>query len=555
MKLLFPLLFSFVSVFGQTKLPLPSKIEKVTVFLSGAQVERSATLNLQAGKHEYLFSGLSPHLNQQTLQVSGNGDFTILAAVQRINYLKENETQQKSAKIQAKMDSIQQKIDLENVNLEVLKSEETLLDRLQLAQETDKMIPAADITEALNYREKKLTDLKLRHLKSSENISRMKEDYEKFYKQLVAAEVKQNTSTSELSVIISSPSVMNTSLTISYFVPKAGWIPFYDFRVKDISQPMTITHKANVFQQSGEDWNEVKLVLSNANPYQNNTVPILSTWRLYQDKDTRRLVGYSSEDADGDGVPDLFDQEPDTPEEEGRVKLKSKEDAKKEGYKIAKEQEAVFTIPLQISEKTQQTVFSYEIAEAYTVLADGKFNMVEIKSNTIPVHYQYFAIPKMQKEAFLLALIKDWENYNLLEGEANLFFEGTYIGTSRLDLSDVGDTLRVSLGKDKQVLVSRTRLKDMDSRQLLGNQQTANRSFEIAVRNAKKQAIEILIEDQFPLPAEKEIVVERLNFKEGKVNEETGKVQWLLKIAPSEEKKLPLKYAIKYPKNWQVDIE
>lgn len=551
---------------------IDSKVEKATVFLSGAQVYRSAKVSLKAGKNVYVLGGLSPFLNQQTLQVKGTGDFTILSAVQRMNPVIDENVQKKAAFLSAKMDSIHQKIEAEKINAAVLKSQEELLDKMQTVSQIQKPISPAEISEALTYRQQKLTELRLKAIEINNKLAKLKEDSDIFYKQLVAETLKQNLSTSEVSVTITATKEMETTLEISYFVPNAGWTPFYDFRVKDISQPMQLTHKANVFQQTGEDWNEIQLTLSNANPYQDNTIPQLEAWRLREeagDKDPNTPNNVTVDgagrilDSDNDGVADVLDEEKYTPrgqlvDAKGVAKtntniLKTSKDAKAEAYYLAKQSEKSLDIP--ITQKAQQTVFSYEINVPYTIIADGKYNMVEIKNVEVPVLYQYYAVPKLQKEAFLLALIKNWESYDLLEGEANLFFEGTYIGKSYLHLQNAGDTLQISLGIDKAVTVNRVKQKETDSRQFIGNQQTANRFFEISARNNKKQAIEILITDQFPQSTQADIVVENREYNGGKLDEKTGKVQWLIPVKSGEEQKVKLKYSVKYPKNISIDLE
>jgi Domain of unknown function (DUF4139)/N-terminal domain of unknown function (DUF4140) len=588
---------------------ISSKIEKVTVFLSGAQVTRSATVLLKAGKHDYVFTDLSPKLIQSTLQVSGKGDFTLLSAVQRINYLQEKQAEYSNQLLQARMDSLKEKMEAEQIGLEVWKSEEDLLEKLQIISQNQKLPSSEEITEAMSYREKRLIELKMKALQSNKKLSKWQESYKQFYKQMKEEEIKQSKNTSEVTLTILAKNDLSASLTMSYFVAEAGWEPFYDFRVKDISLPMTVAHKANVFQQTGEDWKEVKLILSNANPYQDNRLPNLNAWQLWaydktlvdREPDTPEgeLVDNKGRtlDSDEDGVPDTGDEQRFTPkgcdvdnrgvaldgdndhvpdcldyelnspanesvDSKGRSinkknlnfvtteMLKNQIDMRLQGQTKTEE-----NIPLLMHETHQATVFSYEIAEPYTILADAKMNMVEIKSIDIPVQYQYFAIPKVQANAYLLALIRDWEKYNFLEGDANLFFEDTYIGKSRLNLDNAGDTLRISLGQDKQVLVSRTRLKEDNSKQNFGNMQYTSRSFEISVRNTKKEAINMLIEDQFPLIANKEVILEKIAYKDAKLNEETGKVYWTLTIVPAEDRKLNLKYGVKYPKNWVVDLE
>ena len=85
--------------------------------------------------------------------------------------------------------------------------------------------------------------------------------------------------------------------------------------------------------------------------------------------------------------------------------------------------------------------------------------MVEVKSISIPAFYQYYSVPKLNENAFLTAMVTDWEDDRLLDGEMSIYLEGTYIGQSVLDLTHATDTLTISLGIDKNVQVERTRFK------------------------------------------------------------------------------------------------
>lgn len=288
-----------------------SSVTKATVFFSGAQVVRTAKVQLLAGKHVYVFQGLSPYLNQQTLQIKGEGDFTILSAVQRLNYLTTSENETKIQQISFKLDSIKNEIDRENIQAVVLKSDEELLEKMQNVEKSTAPIAPNVINDALNFRHEKLTELRLKSLKNQQNILKLKEVYDRFYQQMVEANVEKNLSTSEVTVVINAPQSLNTKLEITYFVPKAGWTPLYDFRIKDISSPMKITHKANVYQQTGENWNEISLTLSNADPFQDTELPRLTPWRI----SLTRFVKGNSEDADNDGVPDTQDMEPFSPKD------------------------------------------------------------------------------------------------------------------------------------------------------------------------------------------------------------------------------------------------
>jgi hypothetical protein len=211
--------------------------------------------------------------------------------------------------------------------------------------------------------------------------------------------------------------------------------------------------------------------------------------------------------------------------------------------------------PLILAEKLQQTTQSYEIEQPYTIPTDNKDYTVEIKESTIPATYRYIATPKLDKDAFLTADITNWEQYNLLSGTANLFFEGTYIGNTTLNLNTADDTLHFSLGRDKNVIVTRTKQKDFTSRGFLSGKKTDSRAYEITIRNKKRLPINITIEDQIPLSTNKEIEIENQTTPTAQINETTGKTTWKLEIKPTEEKKLKIQYSVKYPKEQIIRLD
>ena len=205
-------------------------------------------------------------------------------------------------------------------------------------------------------------------------------------------------------------------------------------------------------------------------------------------------------------------------------------------------------------EKQEATTTSYDIDLPYTIPNDGKYNAVEIKEVNTPATYQYYVTPKLDRDAFLTAQVINWEQYNLLSGEANLFFEGTYLGKTYLNTQNTNDTLNISLGRDKNVVVTRTKLNDFTKKGFLSNKRTDSRSFEIAIRNKKSQAINIIVEDQLPLSVNKDIEIEN-EAKEAELDKITGKLTWKINVAGGKEQKVKFNYTVKYPKDLRLQLE
>jgi hypothetical protein len=219
-------------------------------------------------------------------------------------------------------------------------------------------------------------------------------------------------------------------------------------------------------------------------------------------------------------------------------------------YKKKKDETAINTITTY-----QPTTTIHEIEDPYTILNDGKTYMVDINGYEVTALYEYYAAPKLEPDAFLTAKIVDWQELNLLPGEANLFFEGTFLGKSILDVANAGDTLKLSLGKDKGVVIKRTLLKDFSSKKFLGSNKTDTRKYEILVRNNKQQPISIIIEDQFPISTQKEIEVSDRKYDGAKLDDDTQKITWLFSVDPKKENKVNFKYEVKYPKEKILQLD
>ena len=202
-----------------------------------------------------------------------------------------------------------------------------------------------------------------------------------------------------------------------------------------------------------------------------------------------------------------------------------------------------------------QTSVDFEIQTPYSVKSDNTSYSVDMSVYQVPAGYQYYSVPKINKDAFLIANITDWEKYNLLEGEANIFFEGTYIGKSLIDVRFASDTLQISLGKDKNVSVSREILKDFTTQKFIGSKKEETKFWRTTVRNSKSQEISMVILDQVPVSKREEIEVDIQDKSGADQNKENGEIKWEFTLKPLEEKNLDLKYSVKYPKYKRLVLE
>ncbi|WP_445710747.1 mucoidy inhibitor MuiA family protein [Flavobacterium sp.] len=616
-RVVFGIVFSILVVFSsfsqQKTKNVISKINNVIVFTEGAQITRNGKTTLESGKTELVFSGVSPRIDKQSLQVKGSGNFTILSVVHQNNFLKEQENRSEIEKLEASKKSLEQNKTTETNILAILQNEENILAKNQVIGGVNSGLKAIELKEAVDFHRQRLVDLIKQKTEINERVATIDSDLIKLNKQLKALNQSDEKATSDIVVTVSaSSSVTNAKFEIDYYVFNAGWFSNYDLRVEDVNSPIDLLLKANIFQSSGEDWKDVNLSISSGNPTESGVSPTINPWFL--NLNSHRSTGGSVQaygqligntvsgkisdsygplpgasvmvkgtsigaQADFDGNYSIKVPHVNCELVFSYISMKSQivqvrnntinvvlehDVAQLEAVVVTaysrkksrkKEEDEFKSQPLETSVNYQPTTITYDIDVPYTVLNDGKVYTAEIKKFNLPADYQYMAVPKLDKNAYLTAKITDWQDLNLFDGELNLFFEGAFLGKSLLDLQNASDTLEISLGKDKGIAIERKQLKEYKSKQFLSSNKTESRAFEIAVKNNKPYAVAITILDQLPISTTKEITVFDEEYNEGVMNEETKLVTWKLKLPSKSEKKLNLKYKVKSPKNASLILD
>ncbi len=210
-------------------------------------------------------------------------------------------------------------------------------------------------------------------------------------------------------------------------------------------------------------------------------------------------------------------------------------------------------IPLERVEK--QTSVHFDIKRPYSVPSNNQVKTIPVMHYDIPVQYTYISVPKLDENAFLTARITGWEKYDLLSGEAQVFIDGTSVGKTLLDTGLAKDTLEISLGVDKGIRITRELDKKFSKRIFLGTKRTETRKWRITVKNNKNRPVDIRILDQIPISDSSEMTVEVINLSGGKLNKETGEVEWDIHLKPGKKRELILQYEVKLPKYSGIEVE
>jgi uncharacterized protein (TIGR02231 family) len=201
-----------------------------------------------------------------------------------------------------------------------------------------------------------------------------------------------------------------------------------------------------------------------------------------------------------------------------------------------------------ILKETGLTTTRFEIREKYTIKSNAEITVIEIDNFQLDALFQHYAAPELNENVFLTATIKDWEKFDFLAGEANIYFEGNYAGKSLINPQATADSLNLSLGMDPNIIVKREKLENFKSKSFLGGTRIVAKGYKIEVKNNKKTAINLVIEDRIPVSENKEIKVEEIETGDATYNDKTGILRWKLQLQPNATNKMEFTYSVKYPK-------
>lgn len=648
----FIFLFAWITVFGQKDLSLPSNIKKVTVFFQGAQVEHYVTTDLKAGKQELVFEKLTDFLDPNSVQVKAKGELTILSVRTRKNYEDLKMTNSEISELNAKKHKLELQDQVLRDEYDILSLDKSLLLKNRDLKGNDQGLKVSELKEAYAFMHQKLTEINTRQTTIYNDLESLNKEMNRIDQEITSQRSKPVTNYTEIIVEIDVEKATKGEFFFSYISPNASWKPYYDMRSDGIGKPVRLEAKALVSQTTGVSWDNIDLVLSTNDPYENSKESILNPWYLTyynypQQKNvyTRQIpqydysgeklsgevidastgeplpfakitfpsnpnvgavtdfdgkfeitvpkgekyvtasyVGYNSiqlgitapylkffiqpqellldevmivlEDSESTLSAEDISRMPQRSLESISIRgarSKRKTKARSDAY-LANGSSTILTgngaASYQWSNNVTTTVtqkdlrMEYAIQSKFTIPSDGIDHRVHISNYELPAHYEYHSAPKLDPSVYLAAQVSGWEKLNLLNGESNLYFDGTFIGKTFIDVNSTKDTLSFSLGKDSKIQVERKRILEKSTNKTIGSRQKFEVTWEIKVKNNGGASIPIIIKDQFPISTNSDIKVKRGDYTEGKLDENTGILTWEFILNPTQSKSILFNYAV-----------
>ncbi len=514
-----------LQVSAQESIPVTSKVRSATVYLNNAELHNAAAVSLKPGTNYLLFKNLSPFMDANSIRVGADKEITITGVNLKTNYVDDADMPAGFKELDTKLKEAELNLTIRKAYKSVYIEEKDLMLKNKTIMGGDSKLTPEDLNDLANIYRNRLKEIEIKIIEITQEENKLTKEVEKLTAQMGDRANNMVNNRSEVEVTVVSKFGGNVNFDLSYLVYNAGWAPTYEIRTDDNSSNVKLIYKANVFQSTAIDWTDAKLTLSTGNPSASGAQPVL-----------------------GADYVDYMQNRP-------RPMYKSVQDDKKMEIQASAPAEAMMEGERAMAVTVSQGNVSvyFDIPLPYSIPSTNRPTAVEIQSYDLTAEMQYLAIPKLNRDVYLLASIKGWETLNLLPGQANIYFKNSFIGQSYIDPSANPDKLEVALGNDNGVIVERKDVNQFskDAGLISGNKKEFH--YKITVKNTKQKAINIRVEDQVPVSRNNDIMVENGNLSGGILNAETGVVTWNLSLQAGEQRELELKYTIKFPKGSRID--
>ena len=517
-----------------------AKLTDASVYLRGATLTHTASVQLRSGAQTVVVNGLSPEIEIASLKVTLSGNNILSSAEFSNDYVT---VKSESARIQQLRDSLklhQKKWqDINNslsVNNKLLK---ILSDGItNNTQQKDKIISSAELSDNMELYKAKAPALMKQQNELKEQQETINQHISRLQKQIKQDESRERQHSGVVTLSVSAPVAAKADITITYYTAKASWTPCYDIQVPAVGKPVSLMVKAQVRQTTGLDWKQVKLNLSNAHPNRSNQAPLFTAWFLRLQSPSvsnlRKSAAYSNT----------------------MVSYKNAEAAVEEDSDEAEDTNVPKSMDDLVELQENDIEASYAIALPYNIPGNGKAQLIDLKTHTLKADYYYYAAPKLAAETYLMVTLSDWEQYRLLPGEANVVFNGTHTGKTWLNTGTT-EPLTLTLATEPRIVVKREKRTDYSSTKTLGSSTTATRSHLITVKSNMNHPVSLRLKEQYPLSTDKEMEVKLTeNSPEaGTNNSDLGVLTWDFELKAGESRTFTVTYNVKYPKEKRVILE
>ncbi|MBI3133998.1 MAG: DUF4139 domain-containing protein [Bacteroidetes bacterium] len=558
-------LFLVISAYAHAQdvntLKIASKIKQVTVFITGGEEHRTATVSLKKGRNKLVFTDISTVADHKSVQFNSNKAFNLVSVSSEIDYISFVDNNPRIKQLQDTLQLMRTKVvDLQN-ELDAYQQEKNLLQKNTDIKGEQENLSVEELKAMAVYYRTRIMELNKIMTDYNNKISETNTTIWRYQNQLTELNYKETIKSNQIIVMVDVEEATTMDVDLKYIVSNCGWQANYDLSAENISGKIELKYKAKVFNNTGNDWDNVDLVLSTSDPNVSASAPTLTPWYLNYNsmtdfegdylKKEQYVVPqnrmYSQYSWNSNVAPQMT-QNLDGLTLGGNTGITNTWDF---GGGTNPTGSSVSFTTIEVSQLSREFV----IARKYTIPSDSKPYLVDITTHQLEATFSHKAVPKLDKDAFLLANIVGWEKLDLVPGPTNVYFAETYVGQSYMNTANVEDTLRLSFGRDTRVEITRRLMEEYSDKKVIGPNRKDSYTYEIKVKNNRETPVQMSLFDQVPISQDSDIEVTIDEISGADHDLTTGRLLWLVDLAPGQTATYKLAFTIKYPKDRKITVQ
>ncbi|NGZ88932.1 DUF4139 domain-containing protein [Psychroflexus maritimus] len=586
--------------------------KKVTVFLAGAQISAQAKIQLKEGNNELIFSNLSPNINANSIQVRGLNKASINSIQFDVTFLQQQKVSAELKDLKSQIELLKDQISLKESRISGLEAEKSVMIQNKKLNSNE---ANSNLTQLKNY----AAYYRQRSEEINNQLYLLKKERDEFQieigsiqREINKLEGRNRKSRGQIKLVLNSEISQSSSLEITYLVNDAGWNPSYELRAKNTKSPVNFLYQANIYQNTGDDWKDVDLTLSTADPIQRGQKPTLLPYFLNFNRPVQRslslnrasnykynpnvnevrglvtdsygtplpgvdiqLIGTNTRtqtDFDGKyniGIPKnakelefryLGYQNERLPVYAQQINLRMQASSEQLNDVVVSAYGGIMkkqlnTAVSKIQKIEQLSVMSFQLPKKYSIQSNEEPLKVKLDQQNLDAEFEYYVAPVLDPTVYLTCTLKDWQTLDLLPGEASIYFEDTYVSVIFIDANASADEFLISLGSDQNIVAERKQVNKMKSKSFFRSNQIVEKEFEISLRNNKNTNIEVKLEDRLPISQNSDIKVSDETYDGAKLEKDTGILTWNVVLEAKAKKTHKFSYKVTFPKGERVNLE
>ena len=495
-----------------------SSVEQVTIYQGLASVTRALPVT-GSGEQTVVFSCLSPYMDKESLSVQATGSVNIGEV--SIEELTGEQAAQCQYQGDAKVQTQQNTLANINAELEAARLAKAYLQNLTKATQVN-----TDSTIANNARdiETQATSINQRILEIQQRQARAQDALN----QLMAGSAT-STFNKVTQVSVRTASRSPSSVKLHYQVQGAGWEPAYQARLNTNSDQLSITASAIIAQQTGENWTNVPVTLSTANPNQRATgrLPHVPRLSLYEENQN---VEYA--------IP-MSDNTP--------VVVSARE-----GYSDDSRAPNMAPLPnFTVSSQNKNGIIEYRLPQRVTIPSGGRRVRTVIGEQSGSSKLWVRSTPSVETAAYWYAsapfLTPEW-----VDGSLQLYRDDNYVGQSRYNYQMLKEQ-GIGFGRDSNMLVKELTNEDKQGEKgVLNRTQTLTTTKAYQFTNQHNRSVRLQVLGSEPISRDdslKVAVTHTPPVTERDWNNNQGMVAWEFDLPSKQSQVIRSISQISYPAN------